>query len=706
MNGVNLYPSPASPFLLRRILHGGIFLLTFLGTLIALLLPSLQNRLSAITPGEVAPRTVLAPYDIEYVSEVRTAEAREAAARSIAPIYTPPDPDLARRQLQRLREALQFISAVRQDTLATSEEKRVRLAGSAQIHLEEATIQTLLSLPDSSWERLQQEAITVLERTLRNRILEEDLPQVRQNLPGLVSLTLPREQAELVATLVAPFVIANSFYSPEMTEAARQQAREAVQPIVQRYKAGETIVAAGDVITPAQYEALQKLGLISSPRNWNQYFGPLAISLGLSLFALLYFSQRRQLPFLSSTRSVFLVALLFLLFLFGARLSIPDRAVLPYLYPLAALGITLTALFGMETGLLFSLFLSFLAAYGLPNTAELTPYYLLSSLMGVLALGNARRVWSFLLAGAMSAIGGVFALFAYRFSLPSTDWLGIVTLILAAWINGVAFSAGLALLFQYFLAQLLDLVTPMQLLEISRPDFPLLQYFLRHAPGTYQHSLQVANLAEQAAESIGADATLTRVGALFHDVGKALNAAFFIENQSPGQIDTHTDMPPEEAAAIIIRHVTDGVALARKHRLPRRIIDFILEHHGTMLTRFQYNQALERAGGDASKVDVNRFRYPGPRPRSRETAILMLADGVEARSRSLGVSNEEQLRALIQQVIEQALKEGQLDHAPLTMAELTRIAEAFFSTLRGLYHPRIQYPPAEVPLSSKSTDAP
>lgn len=686
----------ASPGRLRRAARGGILLLTVAGSLIALLLP-FRGPLSGLDVGEVAPQTLVAPFDLEYVSEVRTNEAREAAARAVAPIYTPPDPDLARRQIQRLRETLQFISAVRQDSLATPQEKRERLLASAQVHLEAQIVDDLLALPDASWERLQQEALNVLERVLRNRILEEELPQIRQNLVSLVSLTLSREHAELVAALVAPFVIANSFYSAELTENARQQARDAVQPIVQRYKAGETIVNGGDVITTAQYEALEKFGLITPSRKWGQYLGPVAILLGLSLFTVLYFSARSALPFLNRTAAEVAVAALFLAFLFGGRFAIPGRVVLPYLYPVPALGLTLTALFGLETGLLFSLLLSILAPYGLPASAGLTFYYLLSSLMGILALGSSRRFWSFLLAGLFSAAGGMSALFAYRFYALEMDWIGMVTLMMAALINGVALSAGLALIFHYFLAQLLDLVTPMQLLEISRPDFPLLQYFLRRAPGTYQHSLQVANLAEQAAESIGADALLTRVGALFHDVGKALNPSFFIENQSPAHLDMHTDMAPEEAAAVIIRHVTDGVALARKHRLPRRIVDFILEHHGTMITRFQYNQALERAGGDPSSVDLSRFRYPGPRPRSRETAILMLADGVEARARSMGISDDDQLRSLIRQVIEQVQKEGQLDHAPLTFADLTRIAEAFFSTLRGVYHPRIQYPPAEVP---------
>jgi putative nucleotidyltransferase with HDIG domain len=207
--------------------------------------------------------------------------------------------------------------------------------------------------------------------------------------------------------------------------------------------------------------------------------------------------------------------------------------------------------------------------------------------------------------------------------------------------------------------------------------------------------LQVANLAEQAAENIGADALLTRVGALFHDVGKSMNPGYFIENQAHGDINTHEDIDPAESSTAITQHVLDGIKLARKYRLPRRIDDFILEHHGTMLTRYQYNQAVEAAGGDESKVDAEKFRYPGPSPRSRETAILMLADGTEARVRAGRPANEEDLRAIILSTVEHVQSSGQLDNTQLTLSDLNKIADSFVTTLRGSFHPRIEYPKAK-----------
>ena len=198
---------------------------------------------------------------------------------------------------------------------------------------------------------------------------------------------------------------------------------------------------------------------------------------------------------------------------------------------------------------------------------------------------------------------------------------------------------------------------------------------------------------------------MTRVGALFHDVGKSMNPAFFIENQVQGEMNTHEDIDPAEAASTIISHVTDGVALARKYRLPRRIDDFILEHHGTMLTRYQYNQALEAAGSDKSKVDEKNFHYPGPSPRSRETALLMLADGSEARTRAERPQNEEDMRRIVLSTIEHAQKQGQLDNTQLTLRDLSLISDAFINVLRGTHHPRISYP-KETPTAMDVSTAP
>ncbi|RME87172.1 MAG: HDIG domain-containing protein [Anaerolineae bacterium] len=677
-----------------RIIQGGLLTLTTVISFAALVLPlALRPAALPLKAGDVAPRDLLAPRDIEYVSDVLTEEARQAAEHAVAPVYAPADPAIAREQIARLRATLQYISIVRADAYATPEQKLADLAALRDISLPRETAERILTLSASRWDAIQQEALSVLERVMRNPIRPDEVESIRRDIPSLVSLALSEENAQLVAELVRAFVAPNSLYSPELTEAARQAAREAIEPVVQSYKAGEIVVRSGEVITEADLEALQRLGLIQSEPQISDYLGAAALVIVLATFVGLYFNRRPQ-PFLDDPRSLTLISLAFIVFLVAARLVIPNRTVIPYVYPVPAFGLLLTALFTVETGLVFSLPLCLLAAYGLPNMLDLMPFYLLATLSGVLVLGQARRVWAFVRAGMAIAGAGAAMMLAYRLPFTPTDWVGSATLFGAAAFNGMA-SASLTLLLQYFLAQLLGFATALQLLEISRPDFPLLQFFLRHAPGTYQHSLQVANLAEQAAERIGADALLTRVGALYHDVGKAANPAFFIENQTPGSINPHHDLPPSSSATTIIQHVLDGLHLARKYRLPRRVQDFILEHHGTLVARYQYAQALEAAGGDPSKVDVSQYRYPGPRPRSRETAILMLADGVEALVRAEHPETEDELRALVRRVIDERVKQGQLNDSNLTLSDLHQIQEAFVSVLRGTQHPRLQYPSAE-----------
>jgi len=668
-----------------------LLILVGLASLAALIVPlSLSPGALPLSAGDVAPRDMQAPEAIEYVSEVRTEEARAAAEHAIPQTYSSPDPTIARGQIERLRAALDYISLVRADEFATPEQKQADIQSLSDLTLKTDTIQQMLELSEARWETLQQEALSVLEQVMRNTIRENDLATIRRSVPSLVSLALTEEQAGVVVELVSAFIVPNSFSSPELTQAARQAARDAVQPVTQSYKPGEMVVAAGQVITSAQREALEKLGLIEPGQQWQDYLGVAALVVLMTTFMGLFFYRRNR-SYLFQVRSLVLIALIFIIFLVGARLAIPNRTIVPYLYPLPAIGLLLATLFGMQAGLIFSLVISVLAAYGLPNSLDLMPYYLFASLTGVLVLGQARRVWTFFRAGIAIALAGIAMILAFRLPFNQMDWVGIVTLLGAAIFNGMA-SASITLLLQYFLAQILGLTTPLQLLEISRPDFPLLQFFLRNAPGTYQHSLQVANLAEQAAENIGADALLTRVGALFHDIGKAMNPAFFIENQAHGNLNTHDDIDPADSSAAITQHVLDGIKLARKYRLPRRIDDFILEHHGTMLTRYQYTQALDAVGGDASKVDASKFQYPGPSPHSRETALLMLADGTEARVRAKKPQNEEELTEIVRSASQQIQKSGQLDHTQLTLSDLNKIAESFITTLRGSYHPRVEYP--------------
>lgn len=688
-----------------RFLQASLILAVSLVSFAVLSAPiGLRPTAQTASVGEVAQSTIQSPRDIEYVSEVRTEEARKAAESAVQPVYSQPDPAIARQQIDRLRTTLQNITAIRDDVELSAEEKRSNLLALSDVRLKIETVDYLLSITSTRWDTVQSESVRVMEQVMRRAIYEDRLEVALAGVSSSVSLTLSEQQSALVTELVTAFVVPNSFFSQELTDAAEQSAREAVKPVVQTYKAGETIVPAGEIITPADMEAFQQLGMIHTSQNWEDLGASAAIVVISAAFVPLYFYRRRRSIVLNDPKNILVIALLFILFLIGSRLFV-GRTLAPYGYPIQSAALLFTALFGLEVGLVFAIPLSFIAAFGLPNSSDLIPYYMFTSLIGLLALGPARRFWGFLRAGLAISLSGAAALLAFRIPLITLDWIGILQYIGVLAFAGFS-SASIALLLQYLMAQLLGLTTALQLLDFSRPDSPLLQFFLRSAPGTYQHSLMVANLAEQAAEKIGADPLLTRVGALFHDIGKALNPTFFIENQMPGSVNAHQDANPEEVAATIIRHVTDGVQLAKKHRLPRRLQDFILEHHGTLITHYQYNQAMEASGGDVSKVDIEKFRYPGPRPASRETALLMLADATEARARAERPTNDDEIRALITSVVQTVQKYNQLDDTLLTLRDLKLIIESFVTTLRGTYHPRIQYPKAVVPDQDATLIAP
>lgn len=693
----NTTPQPTTR---RTVFLVFLILLSFVLVLVALMLPTLSRNMSpTLQVGQVAAQDYRAPTDNSFVSQVLTDQRREAAADGVQPVYTPADTSISRQQLEKLRTSLAYITSVRADSLASINQKMEDLAAMEDVDLSQETAFSILALSDSRWQIVQQETLAVLEKVMRSAIRPEGVDLARFRIPTLVSLSLPEEQVILVSELVTPYVVSNSEYSESLTEGGRENARDAVTPVTRDYVAGEMIVRGGRVLSEADLEALEQLGVIEPQQTWEEWIAASALALVMTVFVILYLLREPELA--HDLRALTLILFLFFIFLYAARLLIPAHTVIPYGFPLSAFGLTVAALFGPQLAIVFSLPLAILVTFGMPNALDLTLFYLLGGLMGILALRRASRLADFFWAGAAFTVTGILVIVAYRLLLPSTDALGMATLAGASLFNGLV-TASLGILLQFFLAQFLGKTTPMQLMELTRPDQPLLQLILREAPGTYQHSLQLANLVEQASERIGADPLLTRVGALYHDAGKALNSLFFIENQMPGFPNPHDTLDPETSAQIIIRHVTDGLELGKEYRLPRRILDFIDEHHGTMITRYQYINAVKAAGGDETKVDKSLFQYPGPRPQSRETAILMLADGCEARVRAERPVDQNQLQEMIKDVIDNRLSAGQLDDTDLTLNDLDKILDSFTATLKGIYHPRVKYPQLDQPVPTKA----
>ncbi|MEM5774826.1 MAG: HDIG domain-containing metalloprotein, partial [Anaerolineaceae bacterium] len=606
--------------------------------------------------------------NLSFQSEILTKQAQEDAEEKISLVYLPPDTSITRGQIERLGKALTFIDITRLDAHASTAQKVADLKAAETMQLTEEIIRFVLNISDDSWNLIRTDALRVLEQVMRNTIRDDRLRDAQRNVSAYVSFSLTEDETDAVIALVTPFIVPNSLYSPELTNEAILQAVEAVKPVLSTYLEGEKVAERGQVITPLVYEALLAFELVQPNNNPRTVTAAIILVVLGAAYLVLYFHYR-QIPEMEQLSCVLMVAIFFILFLTGVRLFDPANDFLIFLYPISAFGLSIAFLYKRDISLGLIPVISIFAAYGMNNGTMLIVYYLLTSLIGVLVLGNGRRIASFFWAGLAVSVTGVAVVFSYQLLGSVLDWKEVTPLASAAFLSGLI-AAGFTLLFQFVFAQLLGLTTPLRLIDLSRPDHPLLQFLLREIPGTYQHSLQVANLAEQAAEVIGADSLMVRVGALYHDAGKAINPTYFIENQMPGMANPHDNLDPQVSSQIITKHIRDGVYLAKKHRLPPRIQDFIREHHGTMLTNYQYSIAVQNAGNDPQKVDSAKYRYPGPAPLSKETALLMLADNVEARARAILPKNEDELRELVKKTVDYMNSQGQLTNTDLTLHDL------------------------------------
>ena len=337
-----------------RLLHAIVWVSSSLLALAALVLP-IASRPSAYTlaQGDVAPQDIQAPYSLSYQSEVLTEQTRQDAEKLVSPIYLPADPAITRKQIERLRTTLNFISTIRADPYATSDQKLADLTRLSDIALQSEDANYLLSLNDVRWDVIQREALAVLEQVMRSTIRENQIPDAVRRIPSLISFTLQQDQAAIVSILATPFIVPNSIFDQTQTGQARLEAREAVAPVVKEFITGEIIVRRGQIITPLAWEALAQFGLIRSQTSGIEYLSALALVAVISGFTLLYIQRRRPQP-LTNLRSHLLIVILLLLFLFSARLIIPNRTVVPYLFPIPAFGLTIAVLFNLELGLVLS----------------------------------------------------------------------------------------------------------------------------------------------------------------------------------------------------------------------------------------------------------------------------------------------------------------------------------------------------------------
>lgn len=665
--------------------------LLFLSSFLIIGLPiSLRASPYTLKVGDVTFQDIRAPRSFSYTSDILTNQAKDIAEKSVQPVFIPADPLDARRQFESLKQSIEAIEAIRFTEDLTVDQKIQRLRNDPVLFLNEDTARYSISITNAKWIQIKNESYRIFELIIRNPINSDQLENVKNTIPNFIGYAFSEKDVQLISQLITPFITINSVYSNEKTNEAVQAAREKVSPVVRTYTAGEMVVFSGQVITPTIYETLQYLGLVQQRDEPLDLLSAAFLVIGSLLVPSLYIRQARK-QIIDDVSALILVSFLFIVFLLVAKLVITNHTILPFLFPIAAFGLVISSLFDYELGVIGFIPLCILVCYLLSNNLELAVYYLLTATISIFVLGKGRRLITFFMTGMGIGIVGSSVILVFRLTSGFINIEEIITLVGVTFLNGLG-TMSLTLLLQNYTAVLLGRTTALQLMDLSRPDHPLLQYLLHKAPGTYQHSIQAANLAEQAARAVRADPLLARVGALYHDIGKTSNPAFFIENQVKGEIDSHEDMDQRESAKIIIRHVKEGVTLAKKYGLPPQIINFITEHHGNTIARFQYMQMLNKNASQKGKIDKKKFTYPGLPPRTRETAILMLVDGCEARARAEKPRTEFALRKMVKETIDYYIKEQQLDNVNLTLRDLKLIEDSFVYTLSNVSHKRIQYP--------------
>jgi len=670
------------------IVLGGVFVV--LATLLMLNMTLSPSNSVTLSVGQVAPSDILAPMSITYESAVLTRLARQSAADAVDKIYDPPNPAVLRQQVQIARNVLDYIADVRADNYATDVQRIADLSAITALTLPSEKYTNILDFPDDDWKAVDGQTMLILERTMRNEIREDRIQDTYATLPNLLSFTLNDAQSDITVALVRELIKPNSFYNDDRTRNARSEASLAVQPVTRSFAQGQIVVRAGSIVSEADIEALARLKLL---QPWDQrarmVIGAVLSVLLVSALMLIYL--RRFFPeMLMEPSRLIIIGALFLLFLIGGRIFSSSDPFIAHLYPAAALGLIVTSISNPQVAIASIAALAALIGIGTGASLEYATIVASGGVAGVLTLRRVERLNSHFAAGLMVGLVNIVVTLLFGLLQSSNDPIKVVTALPAGILNGLL-AAGLGLVGLYIVTNILNIPTSIKLLELSQPSQPLLQRLLREAPGTYQHSLQVANLAELAAERVGANAALVRVASLYHDIGKLISPLFFGENQVEG-VNPHEQLSYEESARIIISHVTEGEKMARKHHLPEAIIDFILQHHGTTQVVYFYNKALEAVNCDLEKVNRAAYTYPGPRPNSREAGIMMLADTSESIIRSKRTRDKQQIEDTVKEIIQSRLETGQLNESGLTVNDLRIIQEVFVSSLQGVFHPRIAYP--------------
>ena len=632
--------------------------------------------------GTLADRAVKAPRSVAFVSETLTEAERDRAAAAVPKVYTR-NPAVVASSRDRLAQAVAAIGRVRGDTAQTREQRITSITRLAEVAISPAIAPLIVDMTAAEWDAVSKEVDNALRTLYQPGIRPEQLEGAKDASATSLPPAWTDRQKTVGTALVRQFLDADVALDAIQTASAQQAARSGVQPVQVQVVAGEVVVREGSVVGDLDLEKLRVLGLVSTGIDWPGAVG-LTIWAVLIAAVLALFIERYATEAWNDTNKMFVVALSLLAVTIAARVLIPTHTLLVYFIPFAAVAMIITVLVGGRTALATQI-AGALHVGILSGQVELVAYVLVPALLGMAAVRHATTAREFAAGAGSVAIGNLGVVVAFTLVGQSTDPVGAAQLAAAALVSGAG-SGLLAFAGTAIFGHVFRITTVFELRELADPNHPLLRQLLLRTPGTYHHSLLVANLAERAAEVIGADPLVARVGAYYHDIGKMRNPTGFIENQTG--TNPHDELDPSVSAGIVAAHVRDGLSLAERYHLPPMIREMIPAHHGTSVVKYFYQLAQQRG----QNPDESVFHYPGPRPRTKEAGIVMLADGTEASVRSLAEKKPETIRAMVERIVDDRLAEGQLDECDLTLRDITRIKDAFCELLLGVYHERIPYP--------------
>jgi putative nucleotidyltransferase with HDIG domain len=659
---------------------------------------------AGLREGDVASRTFTAVHSASFESPTLTDAAREDQAQAVEEVALPVDTALRDSQIDRASRYLDQVRAIAGRTDATTQQKQDQIAALAAPRPLANRERTALQSLDAAGIASLSTKVRVALTELMSVPLKQE--QFETRIASLAAATSSGEEATALEGMLKAFVAETFRIDAPATEARREAARRDVAPVIRTFSEGQVIVTEGQRITNQDIEALKETGVIENGIDLFAVGGgaAMAVALGLLLGVYAYLFQ----PFAAPVgRRMVLVTVIIAAVLISVRIVLPlvtpdaDDRFYGFALPVATAAIVAACFADLSFAALVAVAVGLFAAFvggtapqiagssyvGSLQSLELGMTYAAGGLAGAAAVYRASRLGRFIFAAAAVAVSTGAVMAVFWLVGAQRENIDLAWIALAAGVHGVG-AAILAVGVFVLLAMAFGVTTRLQLMELAQAEHPLLRRLQDEAPGTYHHSMLVGALAERAAARIGADALLVRVGAYYHDIGKLALPDHYVENMLDGTPSPHDSMEPAESARVIRDHVINGIELGRKYRLPSVVRDFIPQHHGTRLVTFFYRKAA--AAGEP--IDARAYRYDGPRPQTREAAIVMLADSAEAVARARQGEGAPSIDQVVDSVFAERLAEGQLDECDITLRDLQAAAASFKATLRAVYHPRVQYP--------------